>query len=267
MRGKTSHRVGALGGEGLSSGSAMPCRKSRRGGGGCQWAICGRRWSGRVCGGGVGFRQFFGSGRCAQRANDSTGSLQGERRCRAGGAAAQGSCRAGNGAGCSWASSALRGAHTPSPSPPTCAWAPPPAWQPPPLGPPKGSFLPPPGLSGDGRALRRARVVGRAPRRRCTTRRAACRWRWRGRGTAGRRGTTAAGWLPTRARTRATCSAGVGGGGWGGVRGESGVSSKAVASELCSAIPVGRHRGAPSICLPARRSATHRAERQGCGKH
>ena len=61
MRGKTSHRVGALGGEGLSSGSAMPCRKSRKGGGGCQWAICGRRRSGRVCGGGVGFRQFFGS--------------------------------------------------------------------------------------------------------------------------------------------------------------------------------------------------------------
>ena len=30
MRGRTSHRVGALGGEGLSSGSAMPCRKSRR---------------------------------------------------------------------------------------------------------------------------------------------------------------------------------------------------------------------------------------------
>ena len=57
MRGKTSHRVGALGGEGLSSGSAMPCRKSRRGRGGCQWAICGRRRSGRVCGGGVGFRQ------------------------------------------------------------------------------------------------------------------------------------------------------------------------------------------------------------------
>ena len=70
MWGKTNHRVGALGGGGgLSSGSAMPCRKSRRGGGGCQWAICGCRRSGRVCGGGVKFRQFFGSGRCAQRAN------------------------------------------------------------------------------------------------------------------------------------------------------------------------------------------------------
>ena len=69
MWGKTNHRVGALGREGLSSGSAMPCRKSCRGGGGCQWAICGCRRSGRVYGGGVGFRQFFGSGRCAQRAN------------------------------------------------------------------------------------------------------------------------------------------------------------------------------------------------------
>ena len=43
---------------------AVPCHVARvaEEEGGCQWAICGRRRSGRVCGGGVGFRQLLVAG-------------------------------------------------------------------------------------------------------------------------------------------------------------------------------------------------------------